>query len=89
MKPKDLFGVIVRVIGLLTLTSWMYFFIIMVLTADRASVMVTVPFLLVGAYLLRGAPGLVDWSYAREDNSPRAQELPDNAIQADTPPRSH
>ncbi len=71
MKPSDLFGVVVRSLGLLTMLSlWILFWVaITLLFRERALVAVmigAVPLLFVGIWLLGGAPGLVSIAYPEE-----------------------
>ena len=71
MKPSELFGVVVRSLGLLTLLSvWILFWAaIVLLFRERAFVAVmigAVPLLFVGIVLLNGAPGLVAIAYPKE-----------------------
>jgi len=70
MKPSELFGVVVRSVGLLLVLPALgvQFFAILNLVmggpGNVAGMMIlSIPVLLVGLWLLRGAPGIVAFAY--------------------------
>ncbi len=71
MKPKDVFGIVVRTIGLLLMISWV-FAVVAALVSQRGT-MILNAFLIfaVGGYLLRGAPLLLDWAYSSDGATDR------------------
>jgi hypothetical protein len=73
MKPRDLFGVVIRCIGLLMLIGsllYLYSAVVALFAPDRAQgwspfsyIGVGVVLLLLSGYFLRGAPHLVGFAY--------------------------
>lgn len=71
MKAKEIFGIIVRVVGLLALVSGLgaAYAAFGMLSFGRLlarALLYGIPYLLVSLYLLRGAPHLVRFSYPEE-----------------------
>ena len=71
MTPRQAFGVAVRIIGLLSLLGGLYSLGISFSYDIDPTVWGTLVPILVGAYLLRGAPLLVAWAYAPRGFSKR------------------
>ncbi len=71
MTPRQAFGVAVRTIGLLGLLGGLYTLGISLSSGIAPTVWGTLVPILVGAYLLRGAPLLVAWAYAPRGLSKR------------------
>lgn len=63
MKPEEAFGVAVRTVGLLMATSWLLAIFVLVLVNRAEFLVITIPSGLVGLYLLRGAPGVIEFAY--------------------------
>ena len=84
MKPKDIFGIIVRVIGLVLLIYAIWFLIYGFATimgysevnvGYKVSYFISgTTFLLLSLYLLRGAPLLVKYSYPEKANKEKESE---------------
>ena len=77
MKAKDVFGLILRVVGLVCV-SWGGFYLLScfyILTGFpvqeglgiKQYLLVGVPYLLVGLYFLRGAPHVLHFAYGPDD----------------------
>lgn len=82
MTPRDIFGIVVRTIGLLTLLSGVYAFGLGAsVNADVPGIAVLGPFI-VGVYLLRGAPHLLDVAYPPKKTRRRG-EAPSGPMQTD------
>ena len=78
MKPSELFGVVVRSVGLLLTLSamWCVFWAIVNLvlggpTSTVGMLIVGIPVLLVGTWLLLGASDLADAVYGKESEKDR------------------
>ncbi len=77
MNGKDVFGVIIRTFGLLLLLSALWFLANLTGYEIGSPLGIRSLFLrgvvqpLVGLYLLRGAPGLIDFSYPSGRNGER------------------
>ncbi len=70
MKPSELFGVVVRSVGLLIVlpSLGLQFFALLDLVGGGPGnavgiLILSIPALLVGLWLLRGAPGIVAFAY--------------------------
>ena len=85
MKPRDCFGVVVRTVGLLLMLFSLFYFIGGVAAAISPSlgrggtpvyyVAIGGVMILVGLYLLRGAPHLLRYSYGGDkEDSDRPQD---------------
>ena len=85
MKPRDLFGVVIRSIGLLTLIGsllYLYSAVVVLAAPDTphassplSYIGACVALLLVSAYFLRGAPQLVRLAY-RDDTNAKPCDAP-------------
>lgn len=91
MRPRDVFGIVVRTVGLLTLMSGVFTLGVTVSLPEGPRFWTTVAPIVVGAYLLRGAPPLLAWSYAppRPRRSRRRGQVSHSPMHAEsaTPPR--
>ena len=65
MKPYEAFGVVVRSAGLLLLVSTANMLLMAV--AQPGFLILMIPMLAIGIWLLRGAPVLVDFAYPKRD----------------------
>lgn len=68
MSAKDVFGIIVRTVGLLAVLTWPFAVLTVAAVFETMNETIFWPFvvcLLVALYLLRGAPLLVAFSYPR------------------------
>ena len=81
MKPREIFGVAVRVVGLIAILVGFYYlvtgaFLLFAMDGkfrEYGSIIWAVPagglvLSLVGAYLLRGAAAIVDFAYPHDDS---------------------
>ena len=78
MKPRDCFGVVIRSLGILTLAGcilYVYSTIIALLAPDSPGgspashyLIAAVVLLILGLYLLRGAPHLMRFAYPEDEN---------------------
>ncbi len=73
MNPKDVFGVAVRIIGLLLLVSWVPAVIAALFFKSGLMMFGSFMTFAIGAYLLRGAPLLLERAYPTR--KARAQEI--------------
>jgi len=80
MTPQDVFGIVVRTVGLLTL---LWGVVALGSGAWVATEAIGIA-LIAGAFLLRGAPHLVDVAYPRKKTRRRI-EAPNTRMQADRP----
>lgn len=79
MKPRQIFGIVVRTFGLcLTIyAAWYVLFAMAILAGIQNAyrdevpgyLLTGIPAAIAGLYLLRGAPLLLDFSYSRGDRS--------------------
>ncbi|MEW6074472.1 MAG: hypothetical protein AB1726_17990 [Planctomycetota bacterium] len=85
MDPRDVFGIIVRTIGLLLLLSWAPLLVLSVFARDGRGVLVSFVVWALGAYLLRGAPYLLAFAYPGQSPD-RSRSLPSgDPAQSDRP----
>lgn len=75
MRPKELFGVVVRTIGLLWIMLVLCAMIGTIYDGGLLAVTILFPFLIVGLVFLSGAEPLVDWAY-RNEREPKSDRTP-------------
>ena len=63
MTPRDVFGIILRTIGLIGLFYWSFMFISALATANGSLFFLSFVVSAVSGYLLKGAPILLEFSY--------------------------
>jgi hypothetical protein len=65
MKSRDAFEVVVRTVGLLLMVAWVFALANALLHRDGALTFLAFLMFATGGYLLKGAPTLLDWAYAK------------------------
>ena len=65
MKPSEVFGVVVRSVGLLLLVSVAN--MPLMLVAQPGLLIIAIPMSVIGIWLLRGAPALIHFAYPQRD----------------------
>jgi len=68
MKPSELYGVVVRTIGLLMVLSGAWMALVGTLTVGLGALIFGTLALSVGLWLLRGAESFVRFAYPQEDH---------------------
>jgi hypothetical protein len=74
MKPSDVFGVVVRSLGLVFIlySLWMFLWAFINLIGGGPSnilemIIAGIPTLFIGVWFLSGAESLISWAYAKEE----------------------
>ena len=67
MKPSEVFGVVVRSVGLMVIVANVVGLITSI--AQPGVLFIVVPMLLLGIWLLRGAPAIVQFAYPDRKNT--------------------
>jgi hypothetical protein len=86
MKPRDCVGVVVRTVGLLLMLYSLFYFYGALAAASSPALRrggtpvyyigIGVVMMIVGLYLLRGAPHLLRFAYGEEENDPDERHDP-------------
>jgi len=64
MSLKDIFGIVVRTIGLLTVLGGIYTLGTGLLAGLDVLILTAFVLAAIGVYLMKGAPGVIEWSYS-------------------------
>lgn len=81
MTPKEVFGIVVRSIGLLMMISWVFAITTALLVQDGSMFLNAFFIFAIGGYLLKGAPVLIDWAYSVGGKTVRSVRASDTRTQ--------
>lgn len=84
MKPRDAFGVVVRSVGLLMFVFLAYVLLIVIATPFLLGLPFALLVLVIGIYLLRGAPLLMKVAYGSSEDPGRFQASSTAQVRAGT-----
>ena len=85
MQPKELFGVVVRTIGILALIAGVLAFIGAIATKSGLQFMESLVFTVIGLCLMLGASAIADWSYGLEEAVKDDVKSSNTSLQTDRP----
>jgi hypothetical protein len=85
MRPEDVFGIIVRTIGLLLMLSWLIIIWMAVASGSAFALLIAFVICTLGGYLLRGAPHVVAFAYPPQAMDRAVGSSSNEPMQTDPP----